>query len=62
MTVKANGATLEWSGYQYARVHKGEVVETGDIDKLRARKRALKLPGKVMFQAVYVTDWMETTE
>lgn len=58
MAVKVNGAKLEWYSYEFARVVKGEVAETGDIDVLQARQKALGLPGRIMFRATYVTDWM----
>lgn len=53
---KVNGATIEWNGYEFGRAVKGIVVETGDIDKLRERAKALG--GKVVFRATYVTEWM----
>lgn len=62
MAVMANGANLEWAGYQYARIHKGEIAEIGDLERLKKRKRNMKLPGKIMFRAAYVTDWMEAND
>ena len=56
--IKANGARLEWQGYEYGRMVGGEIVETGDYDVLRARQNALGLPGSIVFRAKYVTEWM----
>jgi len=62
MATMVNGAPIEWEGYQYARVHRGKIVETGNLDCLKARKKALGLPGKIRFRALYVTEWWPVSE
>jgi hypothetical protein len=60
MAVKANGATLEWAGYEYARMSAdGELIDIGEFDDIMSR---LHITEKVFFRALYVTDWMETTD
>jgi hypothetical protein len=56
MAIKANGATLEWAGYEYALIRDGEIVRTGTFSELCDAD-----DGELYFRALYATDWIETT-
>lgn len=54
--IKANGAVLEWAGYEYARMVDGEIVEHGSIEQLQDDQPSYG--GSIYFRAVYHTEWM----
>jgi hypothetical protein len=54
MAIKANGALLEWAGYEYAQVIDGEVIRTGTYGELRN-----VADDELFFRAVYATEWIE---
>ena len=57
MAVKINGATVECTGYEFALMDYGEIIDKGTLEDLRERKERLHLSGKLVFSATYRTEW-----
>lgn len=63
MAIKINNAKVEWAGYEFACVVDDEEVFDvifGDLDTLR--KKNAGGHGKIMFRAIYKSEWMPTIE
>jgi hypothetical protein len=60
MAIKANGASIEWGGYEYARMNSdGELIETGKFSDLMSR---LHTTESIFFRPLYVGEWIEVTD
>lgn len=59
MAIKANGATLAFSGYEFGLMtDDGELTEISDLDTLRRHRHKGE---RIVFRPTYAPDWMETT-
>ena len=60
MAVKANGATLAFSGYEFGLMtDDGELTEISTLDRLRAH---MHTDERIVFSAVYRSEWMEVAD
>jgi hypothetical protein len=58
MAIIANGARLEWAGYEYALMdYAGETSLRGELTKLQLLKREGE---RVVFRCIYATAWSDT--
>lgn len=58
MAVKANGAKLEWTAYEYGvKQDDGHVVRVSSPEE--AKKMIRNFGGSPVFRAAYVTEWWD---
>jgi hypothetical protein len=60
MTIKVNGAALEWAGVQYAvQDHRGAIWQVETLDQAESWLAQAQFRGEILWRTIYATGWGE---